>query len=85
MPAGLKIVPLRPARVRRRGTTAERGYGSAHQRQRAGLLKDHPVCQRCGADWSRHLHHRDRDTFNRSAENAEALCEPCHQAEHAGC
>lgn len=84
MPNAPKLPPLTPkhARPPRRSTT-ERGYGHDHRRQRARLLKEFPLCQRCGGDWSRHLHHRDRDPFNRSAENVELLCEKCHQAEHA--
>ena len=84
MPTAPKIVPLKPRYARPpRKTTAERGYGVEHERIRARLLAEQPLCVRCGADWSRHLHHRDRNTFNRDRGNLEMLCEGCHQAEHA--
>jgi len=86
MPTAPKIVPLKPAATPRpRGTTTERGYGWEHQKQRARLIARHPVCQRCDSNWSAHLHHVDGDPFNRTASNVLMLCEPCHQAEHAGC
>jgi len=67
-----------------RGSTTERGYGHDHQKQRARILRARPICERCGAAWSRHLHHRDRDPFNRADANVEALCRECHEREHAG-
>jgi 5-methylcytosine-specific restriction endonuclease McrA len=83
MPSAPKIVPLAPTHTPRpRGTTSERGYGHAHQKQRARLIALHPLCQRCGEDWSEHLHHKDRDPFNRAADNVEVICEHCHQVEH---
>lgn len=86
MPSAPKLPPIAPPRSSPRPalTTTERGYGHAHQRQRERLLKLHPLCQRCGADWSKHLHHRDRNPHNRRSANIEMLCERCHQAEHAG-
>ena len=85
MPNAPKILPLRPNRAGRpaRGSTTARGYGTEHQRQRAMLLKARPVCERCGDGWSHHLHHIDRNPFNRHESNIEMLCERCHQAEHA--
>jgi 5-methylcytosine-specific restriction endonuclease McrA len=85
MPSAPKLPPLKPpAQAAPRGSTTERGYGHAHQRQRERLLKLHPICQRCQADWARHLHHRDRNPHNRAGTNVEVLCERCHQAEHGG-
>lgn len=83
MPKAVKVLP-RPtsSAATTRPTTSARGYGYAHQRQRARLLKVYPVCQRCNDQWSSHLHHRDRNPFNRADANAEMLCERCHQAEH---
>ena len=88
MPRAPKPLP-RPttaaaAADRRRGTTTERGYGHDHRVQRARLLALHPLCQRCRSEWSCHLHHRDRNPFNRADSNCEMLCERCHQAEHGG-
>lgn len=83
MPNAPKILPLTPHRVGPpRASTTARGYGHAHRQQRARLLKAFPLCQRCGNDWSAHLHHIDRNTFNRDDSNALMLCERCHQAEH---
>lgn len=67
-----------------RKTTTERGYGAEHQRQRRHLLAKEPLCQRCQDDWAKHLHHRDRNPFNRHPSNVELLCERCHDAEHDG-
>lgn len=83
MPHAPKRLP-RPAPIRPRGKTTSRGYGHAHQVQRERLLAERPLCERCGEDWSVHLHHRDRNTFNRDDANAEMLCEACHQREHGG-
>lgn len=81
---GLPPRPRPAASTRPRASTTERGYGYAHQKQRARLIELYPVCQRCGNDWSRHLHHRDRNPFNRSPDNVEMICEACHEREHAG-
>ncbi len=86
MPNAPKILPLKPNRAGRpaRGSTTARGYGHVHRIQRARLLELFPICQRCSDGWSAHLHHIDRNPFNRADKNAEMLCERCHQAEHAG-
>ncbi|VTU02785.1 unnamed protein product [Gemmataceae bacterium] len=84
MPKAPQIPNLKPAVVASapRASTTARGYGHAHRQQRARLLKRHPLCQRCEADWSAHLHHIDRDPHNRADANVELLCERCHRAEH---
>ena len=76
MPNAPRIVPLKPAAAAAaaRGSTTDRGYGWEHQKQRARILAAFPICQRRGEDWSRHLHHRDRNTRNRAEANLEALC-----------
>lgn len=85
MPNAPGLPPLKPKHTPPpRGTTTERGYGNDHQKQRKILIARHPVCQRCGEDWSEHLHHIDGNTFNRDAGNVVMLCERCHQAEHQG-
>ena len=83
MPGRPKFVPagVVPA-SRLRKTTSERGYGTAHQKLRRRVLKERPVCERCRDRFSEHLHHRDRDPHNRAESNLEALCKPCHDAEH---
>jgi 5-methylcytosine-specific restriction endonuclease McrA len=83
MPDAPRIVPLKPmAAAPPRGSSTARGYGWAHRRQRARLIALHPLCQRCGNDWSAHLHHIDRNPHNRADANVEMLCERCHQQEH---
>lgn len=78
---GLPPRPPRHAAAPRESTEA-RGYGSSHRKVRARLIALYPLCQRCGLDWSVHLHHRDRNPHNRAPTNLEMLCERCHQAEH---
>jgi 5-methylcytosine-specific restriction endonuclease McrA len=85
MPTGPSLPPIKPTCSKPKGkTTTERGYGTEHERQREDLLRRFPLCQRCGNAWSYHLHHKDRNPFNRSPDNVEVLCVECHQAEHAG-
>lgn len=83
MPDAPKIPPLKPTHTPPpRGTTAGRGYGHAHRRQRARLVAERPLCERCGERWSEQLHHIDHDPFNRAPDNVVMLCGPCHLAEH---
>jgi len=86
MPTAPKLPPIRPTATRpaTRPSTTARGYGVAHQRQRARLIALYPVCQRCASAWSEHLHHRDHNPHNRADSNALMLCAACHQREHAG-
>ena len=41
-------------------------------------------CERCGYDTKEilHLHHRDRNRKNNTAENLEIVCPNCHYLEH---
>ena len=49
MPEAPKILPLKPkAAAPPRASTTARGYGHAHRRQRARLIAERPVCERCG-------------------------------------
>lgn len=83
MPNAPGLPPIRPKHTPApRLTTTERGYGWAHQVQRARLLVIYPLCQRCADGWSAELHHLDGDPFNRSPANVLMLCERCHQDEH---
>jgi 5-methylcytosine-specific restriction endonuclease McrA len=85
MPDAPKLPPRPVAAIAApRASTAARGYGHAHRKQRARLLRQQPLCQRCEDAWAVHLHHKDRNPFNRAASNVEMLCERCHQAEHDG-
>lgn len=84
MPFAPKNLP-RPARRAGRPanpSTTARGYGWAHQQHRARLIKERPICERCKGGWSAHLHHIDRNPFNRDNANALMLCERCHEQEH---
>lgn len=66
---------------KRLGSTA-RGYNYKHQKRRAALLKEFPICQRCGAAWSYHMHHElgvENDPLHTSVK---ALCESCHKEIH---
>lgn len=79
MPSAPKLPPLKPKHTPpRRGTTAQRGYGAAHQKARARLIAEHPLCQLCGENWSTDLHHLDGNTANRSPANLQLVCERCH-------
>lgn len=85
MPDAPKLPPIRPQtapRPRAGGTTTQRGYGWAHQKQRARLIALYPVCQRCADGWSEHLHHIDRNPHNRADDNVEMICARCHDREH---
>lgn len=68
-------------RVAERGTAAQRGYGTVWQRIRERVLRDEPMCRRCGRVATL-VHHRDRNAFNNDPMNHEPLCKPCHDAEH---
>lgn len=57
------------ARDQRRGNTTQRGYGYRHQKARADLLADNPLCAYCGVRRATHADHitpisRDRDNPN---------------------
>lgn len=39
-------------------------------------------CERCGTGPPFEVHHKDGDRGNNDPENLEALCPPCHLAEH---
>jgi hypothetical protein len=83
---GPQMPPLIPSKRpgnRTPRTTTERGYGHRHQQDRRRHLSQHPICERCSASWSQHLHHRDHNPHNRHPSNYEALCVGCHQAEHS--
>lgn len=86
MPSKPKLVKIRPKYTPPpRGTTTERGYGHEHQLARRRYLAENPICERCRDRFATDLHHRDRDPFNRSPANFEALCEECHHGQaHAG-
>lgn len=83
MPEQPKRVKLTSKHIKRPAlNSTERGYDAAHQRQQKILLGQFPLCQRCGLEFSAHLHHKDRNPFNKDPGNAEAICERCHIKEH---
>jgi 5-methylcytosine-specific restriction enzyme A len=75
----------------RRGSSAQRGYGGAWQKARAGYLRLHPLCVHCQAEGRvtpatelDHIvpHKGDRALFWDSA-NWQPLCKPHHDAKTA--
>lgn len=76
---------------RERGTAAQRGYGAAWQKARAGFLRSHPLCVHCKArglvtaatDVDHIVPHRgDQDLFWQHA-NWQSLCHSCHSVKTA--
>lgn len=71
---------------RNRDRDAKSFYNSvAWARARGAKLVQHPVCQRCGAAWSHHVHHvkplkECTEAEKVSPANLRALCAPCHSA-----
>jgi 5-methylcytosine-specific restriction endonuclease McrA len=66
-----------------RPTAAQRGYGSAWQKYRAGYLLSHPYCVKCGKVASVVDHvkpHRGDQTLFWDKENHAALCRHCHNS-----
>ena len=66
---------------RRRPTARERGYTSAWEKARAGFLKSHPTCTRCGdpATVVDHITpHRGNKALFWDKANWQPLCTPCH-------
>lgn len=81
MPFQPKYLPIRSKYNRPpRKKTAERGYGTAHQKVRARLLAGSPICQHCQDAFATDMHHIDRNPFNRDPSNLMPLCERCHHA-----
>lgn len=82
--AARRLEPARP-------TAAQRGYGSAWQKARAGFLAQHPLCVDClaagrttAATEVDHVipHRGDRAKFW-DASNWAARCKPCHSRKTA--
>ncbi len=68
---------------KRKLTTAERDYGSNHERYRTQVMQEHPLCQYRGTDctgFSEHAHHLVRPATG--PESYMAVCEKCHQEIH---
>ena len=70
----------RRAYERRRGTSAQRGYGGGWRALRAAVLARDPICKLCGRAPSTEADHKipkaqgGQDTM----ENLQGLCKPCH-------
>jgi len=80
------------AAEQRRGTSAERGYGTAHRTQfRAAVLRRDPECVLCHARPSRHADHYPRSRRELADAGLDptnpaygrGLCGPCHSQETA--
>jgi 5-methylcytosine-specific restriction endonuclease McrA len=70
-------------RTSMRPTAAQRGYGSAWQKYRAGYLLSHPYCVKFGKVASVVDHvkpHRGDQTLFWDKENHAALCRHCHNS-----
>jgi 5-methylcytosine-specific restriction protein A len=72
-----------------RGSAAERGYGSAWRKARAGYLREHPLCRMCqeqgrvtAATVVDHItpHKGDQSLFWDSANNWQPLCKTHHDS-----
>ena len=68
----------------RRGSSAERGYGSKWREVQAAYLQSHPLCERCGRTMATLVHHivRKRDGGSDDPINLMALCTLCHAQVH---
>lgn len=84
MSSGLppEMPPRVPPRKYKRPKPSQyhRDYGKRHQALRKELLASKPICQRCESAWAVHAHHLRYPAL--SLADYEALCEPCHQAQH---
>jgi 5-methylcytosine-specific restriction endonuclease McrA len=74
--------------LERRDRAAKAFYNSAGWiRARANKLAADPVCERCGGEWARHVHHhKPIDThpeLRLVQRNLRALCPGCHSAVEA--
>ncbi len=70
---------------RERGNNKDRGYGDIWPEIRVHKLNINPLCERCLKQGltviATQVHHKDGDVWNRSEENLESLCAPCHSKE----
>jgi 5-methylcytosine-specific restriction protein A len=69
-----------------RGTTSQRGYGSAYQRQRARYLREHPTCITCGqpATTVHHVNHDASTPAGLDQRRWQPMCLTCNSREAAG-
>ncbi|MFD2334756.1 HNH endonuclease signature motif containing protein [Cohnella sp. GCM10020058] len=81
-----------PAQVEKdRGTSAQRGYGSAWRKARAAWLLKHPLCVVCerngrltaATDLDHIKPHRGDMTLFWDRSNWQGLCKTCHSAKTA--
>jgi 5-methylcytosine-specific restriction protein A len=76
-----KCEPCRRKAEARRGTSTERGYGTAWRRYRAEYLAAHPTCRKCGkpATVVDHIKpHRGDQRLFWDPENHQPLDAGCH-------
>ncbi len=64
--------------TKHRQTNTERGYGTAHRRWRAAVLRRDLVCTDCTVVPATEAHHIDGITSNRTLANGMGLCRKCH-------
>jgi len=74
-----------------RGTSAQRGYGSAWQKARAYFLRSHPLCKECEGEGKvvaatvvDHIKpHKGNKKLFWDKLNWQSLCAPCHNRKTA--
>jgi len=70
---------------RKRGTSAQRGYGATWRKIRNRKLKIDPLCEECYTDRIEAailVHHIDENSRNNTPENLKSLCNQCHEKIH---
>jgi 5-methylcytosine-specific restriction protein A len=89
---GGKCEDCRAKAEKRRGTSAQRGYGTTHHRRfRAAVLERDPVCVRCRQAPSVHADHHPLGRRELTEQGLDpddpkygrGLCPPCHSSETA--
>ena len=81
----------RQAADRQRGSSAQRGYGGAWRKARAGFLRSHPLCAECArnnvvtaaTDVDHIVPHGGDQALFWDHGNWQALCHPCHSRKTA--
>ncbi len=74
---------------RERGSAAARGYDRRWRKASKLYLNEHPLCALCAKKnppvirAAVLVHHQDRNPHNNDPVNLMALCDDCHQKEHA--
>lgn len=90
--AGLYCPAHARAKEAERGSSHARGYDAEWHKTRAAYLRDHPVCENCGADEETSGHPLEVDHIDglgphgprgHDPANLQTLCRSCHQTKTA--